>query len=476
MKKRLLGNLTVILIIFTIVVVPFGMVFEYVQLSQDDLGRAYSNFENYSQNFDWWMSAHNGRFFNALIALLPIYSSMTSIKLILLLIFLLHPVVLYLVLKKYLKFVGLQIEKSSILLLSMMFFFMMIIQMPLLVEYFYWYAAMTVYSLPFLSFLMLIYFILGIHQSKKGALFGAVFCSLLCVGSNEMFILIINFLLTIQILRYALMNKMILFKYLIIELCVLLSSLIVIFASGTSHRQAINQSGGDFANATMQSIKATLSLLFNQLSSFEDITVILLIIFSIGLFSSKGVNSSRLKYINPIILLAFSLIIIFLVLFVPAYATGGIGYNHGRIANLIQISLLMTLVINAINFGIYILSKGIRWNISKYYYGYTCLLVVFIIFISFRDENLRGLYQDFNENRFEVVEGAIDQRTRILLKAKNGKVEVPKLSHSNTLPYMDITEDSKHWYNRVYVEYVNHKYEINIQSIVLQYEKSDTEL
>ncbi|SCX92049.1 hypothetical protein SAMN05192588_0269 [Nonlabens sp. Hel1_33_55] len=464
--RKLIGiKLVSFVIVCFFVLLPFSFVTNYVDLSEDDYGRAILFFDNYCVNYFVWLKQHNGRYINAMISLLPLYS-LPILKTVLGLNFLITPWVIKMFVQRLSITFGVRLRNINSYLVAVVLFGLMIFQMPLLVEYFYWMAATTVYSFSFLSFLMICYFLFDVRKGSKKAVVGAALFTIVATGSNEIFLLLTNYVIFISLILFWISHKKLNVHLLAVQIVALVSSSIVILATGSSNRRDNYAAGGDIVDSIVLSLKNTVSILFNQFTTLNDV-LILIAIGSTALFVATQTKVSKnLQSLNPMLLLLLSIVALFLIFFTPNYAMGSVSYNNGRVGNLIQILLLFILFTNCLNFIIYYrIHQTILPFVNSLFSRIAVLVLLFATTLT--SVNTQNLYLDFYDGSFARLEQDRKLRVETVKINRSNHLTIPPLYKTRTLPYDGITTDPIAWQNRYYTEYINQKYDPDLLSIRL---------
>lgn len=453
-----------LLIGLIILLIPFLYLIRFAELSGDDYTRAIMNINDFSLNYSDWFFSHNGRFINGLLSILPIYGRYTF-KVILLINFIAIPVILRILIKRFVRFSEIDVDNSVINIAALLLTLLIIIQLPLPVEFFYWISSMTVYSFSLLCFLMFIYGLLGVKQNTKNAVLVASIFSLLAIGNNEIFILLNNYIIFLFSIHFYLKFSKVSSKLVVIQIFSLASGLLVILGPGSKSRQSHFEDGGNILGSIILSLKNTVSLIANQFLNIGDILILVMIIFLSILIVYSNRSNNLMKSISIIKLGSISVGAIFLIILTPNYAMGGISYNAGRLGNLIQILLLLILFVNILNFCV----KKKDWFIfflKKTKTLYSIILVVLFLNVVVSD-NYLNLLEDFRNSSFHKQEIGLNNRINYLKNTNENTIVLEKRYKSKTLNYEELTVNKEHWYNKSYILYLNSKYDLSLESIIV---------
>ncbi|PRP67005.1 DUF6056 family protein [Nonlabens agnitus] len=456
-------GLMIIILLGFFVVIPFLFVVKYATLSADDFPRAVFDIQDFFRNYSSWYKMHNGRFVNAFFSLLPIYSP-TPLRLMLFINFVFNFIALRFFLFELFSFYGIQVSKKVNFIATIVFFSLLIVQMPSLVDYFYWYASMTVYSISFCCFLMTLAYLFKMMRGDKRAIIWSMLFSILAIGSSELFILLLNSIVAVFLFVDYINRKQVVRSLIYLQLIVIAASVLVILSPGSANRQQAFEQSGNFINALSVTWREILFFFSNEFSNLQDYLTYSVIVMLIALVLIKSKNSVSLKYINPLILLLFSITLLICILFTPSYAMGGLPFNYGRVGNLIHLLWLVIVLVNTINLMVALKKQQwIDWSIGEYW----CLptLLVLLTTSVVRSSNVNNIYDDLINDRFEKSENDRNDRLLRVINSREVNIVLEPMMMPKTLQYTDVTSNPDHWYNKSYVNYFNAKYDININTV-----------
>lgn len=453
-----------LLIGLIILLTPFLYIIRYAELSGDDFTRAVMDINDFSLNYSDWFFTHNGRFINGMLSILPLYGG-NMFKVILLINFLALPFVIRILLKRFFILSEIDVDNSVLNISTLILTFLMIIQLPLPVEFFYWISSMTVYSFSLLCFLLFIYGLLRVKQNMKNAVLIAALFSLLAIGNNEIFILLNNYITFVFITHFYLKFGKFSGKLVIIQIVSLVSGLLVILGPGSKSRQSNFEDGGNILGSIILSLKNTVSLIMNQFLNLGDILVLLMIIFLSILIVYSNRSNNLMRSINIIKLGSISVGAIFLIILTPNYAMGGISYNEGRLGNLIQILLLLIFFVNILNLCIR-KKNSFSFFLKKTEILYFVISMALILNVLISD-NYLNLFEDFRNSSFHKQEIGLINRVENLKHTNESNILLKKRYKSKTLDYEELTGNKEHWYNRSYTFFLNSKYNLSLESIIV---------
>lgn len=456
-----------VLLILT-VFIPLLYAFNYVGLNEDDYGRAIWEIEEFGLNFSNWYYTHNGRFINTLLSYLPVYEA-PWLQVVLMLNFLATPAVIVFFLKRYFNLISIILCTSDIILIATIIFTLQIISLPLIFEYYYWYAGATAYSFSFLTFILSISFAFGMIQNKKNSFIGALILTVLCAGNNEILILLINYLASLFLIYCYIKRRDLLLQSILLQLTLFITSAIVVFSPGSSHRQGLYEDGGNVISALGQATLYSVSLIFNEFKTFSGVLTLLSILTVAFFIVRTNKGTLRAISLNPVLLIILSFVSVFLLMYVPIYATGGINYNKGRIANMIQILLVFVLFINAINFFIYS-----QYYITKYRLDIKSEILVVVTAIccllaTYTSSNINNLYSDYENDEFHRLLSDKSNRISLIENSEIKIIVVPSYKGTLFLPQDDMSNNPSHWYNTDYLNYIRYNYDTVVTELIVDY-------
>lgn len=447
------------LLLFAVFIVPFFYVIQFTYMSGDDFCRAVTGIDQYFKNIAHWFT-HNGRYTNGFLSYIPVYGKETYRWTLFLSMGMFLGALFYFV-RRTLRLFHYHLPISTEIFITALFSVLIFSQLPDYYEFFYWYAAVTVYQYSFILFLFLLPRLLGYYKGITQNYIITGLLIILLIGNNEMFMLVTNFLLGLLLLVGILINREINYKILLMNIISWIASLIVVLTPGTEAKQTHYPEGGDIILSLKGSILSSGMFILKSLTEFPYVLVYMLLLVYLVKVVIK--RKEEVQFINPILLFLISYIAFLLVFFVPLYAIGHIAVNIGRIGNVVHIFFLILLFINLVNLSNYLCHFKINFKIPGTVLG--ALIVVFLIGVVFTG-NYNYLMLDLKGDSLENYEQQLEKR-HLLLKQAKGIVNVKSIENTNLLRYHDVTRDTTNWQNHCYVEMINYRFGTNIQEIIL---------
>ncbi|TQI71554.1 hypothetical protein JM79_2494 [Gramella sp. Hel_I_59] len=454
------------LIIISIFVIPFIYISNYVILVLDDLCRAPVTSQNIIQLIQDWYLTHNGRFINSILSLLPVYN-LDIYRIIVALSFPFLGFVLYDFLQKLFKIYELRLDITERIFLSSLLFVVLIAEIPSLFEFFYWYAAETVYLFSFIAFLYFLLLLFRIYMELSWNLFVGLFLIIFLNGNNELFLGFNNIILLSLLVRWFLKRKGINFKILLLNIISWITSLIFLLSPGTlSRRGELGYEGDIFVSIKVGLLYGGRFILENLI----EIPNLLFFPIVFLLISKNRIKFNKVKTFHPVLLLFISYLSITSFYGLKFYATGLVERDVGRVGNILHLVVLIFVLLNMVNLAVVL---GRKWKIHDFYKKYLppILVILLIIFIFFKNQNYVDLRQDLIQNNFHEFEKAVEQRNNTIVKTKGDTLVLKQIQGTLLLKSGDEMLISKEWPRTCFLRYVNKKYGKSFQ--VLQVKKSD---
>jgi len=467
MKNQKVIKTVFLLIIALVFIGPFLFITKYTFLSADDFCRASASFENYFQNVYNWYFNHNGRYTNALLGNLPVYNLQIYRWILGFSIFLLG-LTIYFFIKKVFEFYNLKKTRINLIFIALVFYIAVISQLTSVYEFFYWYAGTTAYMYSIILFLLFLILLFNLQIKNSPKIIIGSLIILLLNGNNEMLMGISNLLLIVILIKNYINKGKISKKILFLNIVSWVSSLAVIFSPGSINRQTHYPEGANFLFSLKSSVLSSGMFTLKSLVEFPFILLIIgLILFFIKTKNNNEVKNPINTY-HPIVLFIVSFIGLVSVFFIPYYATGILKLNEGRIGNMIHIIFWIILFINLINFSLYFQRlKPASKSIIPNFFPHLCLIGFFIL-IFFNNINYKNIYGELSKGDFEKYERDMETREDLLQNSNISEIVLKRISGTKTLTHYDITKDSSEWINSCYMNMINHKYEKNFKSIVIE--------
>jgi len=451
----LFSGLLVIIFIF-----PFVYLAKYTILISDDLCRFDVSSGTYFENVQEWYLTHNGRYINALISSLPAYN-ITTYRVIIASQFLVLGIMLYRFVHEILKLFEIDLKNFREIFLTVLVFIVLIAKMPSLFEFFYWYAASTVYLFSFIFFLLFLEFAVSCYFGKKWNFYLTAFLIIFVNGNNELLIglsnLILFALLINDFLRFRKLNM-----YLIaLNIISGLSSLFLIVSPGTISRQAQHSYGenliGSIKVAIIYGGKYILTNLF-EMPYFLFLIFIFLFIHQKAKFKN---------YIPPSFLFLISYLSMTSIFFIVYYATGLFQVYTGRIGNLTSLIFLIFAVLNLINLAVYL--KGLKnYRIFNSKYIPHFLVIILLSILILKNKNYTDLREDIVGNNLDRFEKKINERNLVLQGYSGDTLVLEKIEGTKILRSGDVFLVSEEWVRQCYTVYINKKYNLNVKKLIFK--------
>lgn len=446
----------ILLLSSVIILLPYLIISFFNVPVTDDLCRVNSFYNGYWDDVSIWYNHLTGRYFNAIIALLPLYG---SIIFKLLFIFLLG--FFYYSSSLLIGVVFPFLSRKEKLLYSICPSIFLLTTTPS-INSLYWFAAASVYFFSFSIFIILLvqYLKLTIGHFIKlnwktwTVSFLLVFIG---VGSSEITMVYINFVLLL-FLVYHYINKtkwqiFFLFQIVFSIIC----SLFVIYAPGSIERQANNINGGNLLESIINaSIKTIEYLYFNV---FQSISILLLSIILLSVFIEmlSKIKIEKGFHLSPIFSFTIVLSFIFLSLFIYEYSLGDINiHGNDRMMNMVFYHFLLTWVYFIFSLAVFLSAKKISQYISIIN-GIQPYLISILFIFSLLKFNTRTAYKELlNGSIFKHYQEVQDQISFVQSQSKDPSIDRIKVPMIKTKLYTlyspNITEDPEHWMNKCYCE------------------------
>lgn len=358
MIKKLLQNPWLYTILIGVIfILPFIIIAYYTYPSADDFCRVNLIDGYWTTVYNWYMH-HNGRFFNAIIATLPVYNFSFYWLLAIFFICFLGATTHYM-LKQALAPLGW--SKELILPISTAFLALIMVKLPTHGQFFYWYAASSVYVLGLGLNLLIIGVILKMAVAKEPSwkeIRMPVIAAFCANGCHEMAMAhVVGFLLaaTFISLFFAQKRKVLLPKLMVINLVAWISAALCIFAPGSNNRLDINVGTRDFEHSLNLAWEHSFQylvdyFLLDPLALVCSTTLFLVILVS---------KPKTVKYpaINPLLGLIYTYGVVFVLIFLVGYSLVLFIPNFGRIANMLYAFTAILFMLNTINLAYWVHNK-----------------------------------------------------------------------------------------------------------------------
>lgn len=447
-----------------IFLLPFFFATQYTYLSADDFCRTNMSLNEYLGNFSIWYNNITGRYFNYFLVYLPIYKLVTyRITLGLLFISLWGSIFFFI--KKFTQQYHLRLRFYHLAIIAGLMFVCIIINLPSPYEFFYWYAATSVYLVSVVLFLLLLGSLINDKIGFKAFLFISI-CIICLNGNNEMFLLLNTFILLIVTALYT-YNHQKINKYLILLNLINWISVIVVIASPASAaRQLHYDQSGILIDSVIKAILSTGMLFLKEIFNFSNflvfITVILIVV-------SSRFTIVKSKYvIHPLLMLLITFISLTIVLLVPYYATGSLNVNKGRIGNLIQIFVVIFLFINTINLIAFLKWKDFKigWPINKRLW--LIPFFVFFVYISLSNKNYQLIFKDLDGGELSEYDNKIQNRIHLLSSHHGNSLYLDKINPPSIFRHWEVSINKEDWSFKCYKDYLSREYGVEMDSLIIK--------
>lgn len=339
------------------------------------------------------------------------------------------------------------LKKKDIFVFSFTILTLYLLQMPTIAEGFYWLAGSVTYQLSNVLALVFFSFLVKLIESNKlKYLLFTIIISFFLIGSNEITMLLINFIVSCILLIKLIEQKKINYSILILLIFVLFFSSIVFLSPGNALRSSA--SGHPHRYEFIYSITKTIL----ALKTYFVIWLPLMVVFYFIFFDKiKTIQYSKIFKTNPIIVF----LIVFCIPFISFFA----GYwSIGRIPlRAINIAYFYFLIGSLYLFMVIHLKLKQSHNDFITYSKWVKYLLFVLIFLKLGQENnVRIAYSDLISGKANRYNLELKQRTILIQENKRNILEVPILINKpKTLFNIDITNDSEDWNNQCCGQYYN---------------------
>ncbi len=463
MRQRKFTYLIISIFLIVVFILPYIYISKYTVFVADDLCGTFDiSFLEYLKVVKNWYFAINGRYTNAVISSIPI-NNLTIYRVVIASQFLLLGYILFRFFKKLTGLFGFQLHSSRLSLLVSLVYINIIAILPSPFEFFYWYAASTVYLFSFVIFLLFLEMILKYYLNQKVNALWMLFLIVFLNGNSELFIGITNLLLLGILVADSLKNRKLNWTFLVLNILSWISTLAMIFAPGMSARRGVYEYGGNLYG----SIKVAIlyGAKYFVLYFFEFPFIIFYIFFFIFIYKNIKLKDN-LRFLPPMYVLVVSYLSFISMIFTIYYATGLLSIHDGRTGNIVRLVYLILILLNIINLAIYIRRKtDFRIPYLSYFGVATGLL--FLVTIALNNKNYNALYVDFSQHRFEHLEKELAERNRKLenIAKEQDTLKLKMISGSLILKSGDEVLKSQEWAKDCYLKFVNKRKGLKLKDI-----------
>lgn len=446
-------------IVNLLIILPFLIISIYNQPFNDDFSRAHLwTIEKYYDRLSIWYLISNGRYFNAIISLIPIFYIPVVYKATFLLFGGFFTYCLYLVIKNLVPKSSTQIHwltATTILSYTLLI-------TPKLSAAFYWLAGVTAYLFSISCFLLVLSCLLrDYNQPKKDYknTFLLVVGIFMGVGSNEVTMLMIVLIVSLYNLFTLKFHRSKLVKSSLSHIWAWICSGLVLFAPGTLNRQDKHPLAKQLLPSLEHAFFDGIEFLTEQLTS-NYLLIILSLIFLMAVSFNSNKDIGRIN-ISPLYTFGLVIVSIFLIIFVFNYSQGWfkIHYKH-RTTNLLYIYFSIFWFVFIYTLGVY-LSK-IKHKPLLLFKRIDLLLIVFIFF-TINNKNYENVLGDLSSGDAKKFnEFRIKRDQYIINNSHYSTVYVPKdMYKPKTTYFTDISPNTSDWVNHGYSLYLKAKSKIS---------------
>jgi hypothetical protein len=348
-----------------------------------------------------------------------------------------------------------QCSRMEALILALFLSLLFLYQMPVLSEGIYWYTGSVTYQLAnilviiYISMLKLYTDATYVLKNKGFHILLLTMLLILCVGFNE--------ILMIALIAFAGGSLLIVWKnklqhqplFLFLLAITLICAAIMYFAPGNENRAGMAVGNHRFFPSLVFSLAQTIRFFMEWISSIP------LLVLSAGYYylnkklSANVPLFSRSFYLSPVVSLSLLVVVIFIAVFPPYWATGILGQH--RTLNVAYYLFLICWFINlTVCFNSYL--KRIDTINPLPPKLITVMLTVALTSVFFT-KNGYDLLTDIFYKKANRYEQQMQERVELMNSANDTIYFSPMMDPPRTLFLYDITEDPSHWLNKSYTLY-----------------------
>lgn len=418
----------------------------------DDFTRTHFwSFDSYFAQIIKWYQEHNGRYFNAILTNIPFFYLPYIYKLT----FLIFGVFFVVTFKKLINTVIPSIKANKSWVIATSIFSIMILLTPLVVSGYYWFAGVTVYLFSFLCLILIYRYFIRYLNGEILSAFDLINISLLifaAIGSNELTMLILLFMLSVALIR-SFLRKDQFIQVLCLNILSWGCSYFVFAAAYTADRKS-GYKGLSLTDSIFSALTGVFEYLFKYLFT-EPIFILASVLIFILLI--KHIKAEDIKYpLRPLIALATVLIVLFINLLLLNYAQGEFNINKPhRTNNMVFFYFFTSWFLFLISLAKAFSSMEFltRILIQPKVLTYLPLIVLIMPFISTNYDNVltdlsNGLARNFSDFRVARLDYAIAIKNEKLVLLPQNPYR-PK-----TISRLDLSKDSTNWRCRGYANYI----------------------
>ncbi|MCB4808725.1 DUF6056 family protein [Tamlana sp. 62-3] len=448
--KKYLQSTNVILILSSVVVLPFLLISVFNNPSADDF--CYSNYARDSGYFGLQKEAYlgwSGRYLPTIILGIPnlVSGSFVVYKLVPILLLIALFIAVYHLVSSI--FVTLSIKNKSFLAIILVALYL--VQMPSPTQGFYWLAGSVTYQLSIILALFMFSYVLRYLTTKnKNFIIAAILLAVLVIGTNEVTLVFINliygFTCAYLLFKNRKLNKGLWLLFIVMLAC----SAFVLLSPGSASRATTYPGNQQFMYSVLKTLKATKRHLGDWLPS---IIVVLLLFFNSFAKTASKIKTPDIFKVNLFfpVLIVFSFLI--LGIFPVYYSLKWVPF---RVVNVVYFFFLLGVFY--VSFILFFKLKEKEKPFIKLSKWTKIGLFALVIFRLGGDNNVRVAYSDLISGKAYAYNKALNERYKIINQSKEETVVIPKLTvFPETIFFEDIKPDSKHWINYCYNSYFNKK-------------------
>lgn len=429
--------------IASICVTPLLILSVFNQPSADDFCYAMSGQNStYFENQVKLFTTINGRYTTSAILSTPIFLSCNF------LLYKFMPVIVLIALILALKYLvsvlfGRNKIRDSFLLVAVCLS-IYIIQMPSIAQGLYWMSAVVSYQLS--CILLLVFSALMVkllYQPTRMYLFFSILLAILIIGTNEISMLMIDFLVSVIFFHTIYKTKLINKSLLIMLIVVFCASIFVLMSKGNHVR------GETLPNTQMffYSCIKTLNIIKSYLIIWVPITFMFLLLYFNSLNERFDFKLSKIFDVSPILVLFVVVALLFIGFFAGYWALGSL--LPPRAINLIYFVFIFSFTFLMFVCSFHYNRNGKLFiNFSKFVsYTLFCCLMMLIS----QTVNVKTAYADLLSGKAYKYDLELKTRYKLIHNAVQDTVLVEGIkSRPRTLFVEDISHDDKYWLNGCY--------------------------
>lgn len=443
-----------------IFICPFAYLSKYSTFVSDDLCRSVLSFSDYFLNVKDWYLNHNGRYVNAFISLIPVYD-IYIYRIIITSQFLIFGLVLYRFLRELLEVLEFRIETYKVLFLSILTYIVILSKLPSIFEFYYWYAAVTVYLISWIFLLFFLEFAIKYYFGKPWHFLIATPLIILINGNNELLLGFSNFILFVLLIHNLIKTYKLNIYILSLNIISWISTLILVISPGTVSRQDKFYYGGNLIGSFK------VAIIYGGKFLVKNLFELPYLLFFIFIFIFVYQRSITKNIIHPLFLFLISYISISSLFFIIFYATGLFEVNTGRIGSFISSTLIILIVINLINLAAYCRNKKTYSFLMNKVAPFILIVLLLFNFV-LANENYTKIRKDLLSENLEEYEKEILNRSVSIMENKGDTLILKRLKGTLLLKSGDNLLIQEEWLKHCYIESINKKYDKNIRYLIIE--------